>query len=68
MTIPMLQSDEGRAVLAKAVPRAVDDAAEAEDIALLLAFLASPDNRYLVGQVPFCDGGTDVIMRGDDIF
>ena len=41
--------------------------AEARDIALLLAFLASADNRYLVGQVPYCDGGTDVIMRGDAI-
>ena len=68
MTIPMLATAEGRAILAKAAPRAVADAAEAEDIALLLAFLASTDNRYLVGQVPFCDGGKDVILRGDNVF
>jgi NAD(P)-dependent dehydrogenase (short-subunit alcohol dehydrogenase family) len=65
MTAPLLASEEGRAILAKAVPRAVANAAEPEHIALLLAFLASPENRYLVGQVPYCDGGTDVIMRGD---
>jgi NAD(P)-dependent dehydrogenase (short-subunit alcohol dehydrogenase family) len=65
MTIPLLASEEGRALLAKAVPRAVAEPAEPEDIALLLAFLAGADNRYLVGQVLYCDGGTDVLMRGD---
>jgi NAD(P)-dependent dehydrogenase (short-subunit alcohol dehydrogenase family) len=67
MTTPLLATDEGRKILAQAVPRAVANPAEARDIALLLAFLASADNRYLVGQVPYCDGGTDVIMRGDAI-
>jgi len=67
MTLPLLGTAEGRAILAKAVPRAVAEAAEAEDIALLLAFLASADNRYMVGQVPFCDGGKDVILRGDAV-
>ena len=65
MTIPLLATEEGRAVLAQAVPRAVAEPAEPEDVAQLLAFFASPDNRYLVGQVPYCDGGTDVVMRGD---
>jgi len=68
MTAPMLATPEGRDVLARAVPRAVADPAQPRDLALLLAFLASPDNRYLVGQVPFCDGGTDVIVRGDAFF
>lgn len=67
MTIPLLETEAGRAILANAVPRAVASAAEPEDIALLLAFLAGPDNRYLVGQVAYCDGGTDVIVRGDTI-
>lgn len=65
MTIPLLETEEGRAVLARAVPRAMTHVGEPDDLALLLAFLASPDNRYLVGQVPFCDGGTEVILRGD---
>jgi NAD(P)-dependent dehydrogenase (short-subunit alcohol dehydrogenase family) len=67
MTAPLLETAHGREVLAKAVPRAVEHAAEPGDIALLLAFLASPDNRYMVGQVPFCDGGKDVILRGDAV-
>jgi NAD(P)-dependent dehydrogenase (short-subunit alcohol dehydrogenase family) len=67
MTTPLLATEEGRKVLAQAVPRAVANPAEPGEVALLLAFLASADNRYLVGQVPYCDGGTDVIMRGDAI-
>ena len=67
MTIPMLTTEAGRAVLAQAAPRAVAQPAEPEHIALLLAFLAGPDNRYLVGQVPYCDGGTDLLLRGDAV-
>lgn len=68
MTIPMLGTEEGGAILAKVTPRAVREAAVADDIAQLAAFLASAQNRYLVGQVPLCDGGTDVLLRGDDVF
>lgn len=67
MTAPLLDTEEGRAILARSVPRAVPDAAEPVDIALLLAFLAGPDNRYMVGQVPFVDGGTEVILRGAEV-
>lgn len=67
MTLPMLDTEEGRALLDKSAPRATAHAAEPDDIALLLAFLASADNRYMVGQVPYCDGGKDVLLRGDDI-
>ncbi|MGO8856838.1 MAG: SDR family oxidoreductase [Steroidobacteraceae bacterium] len=65
MTQPLLATEDGRKMLAAAVPRALENPAEAADIALLLAFLASPDNRYLVGQTLFCDGGTNVLIRGD---
>ena len=67
MTLPMLGTEQGRAILAQVTPRAVDDAAVPDDIARLAAFFASAENRYLVGQVPFCDGGTDVLLRGDDV-
>lgn len=68
MTAELLASPEAREYLARIVPRAVADTAQPQDLALLLAFLASPDNRYMVGQVPFCDGGTEVIMRGDAFY
>lgn len=66
MANPILADPDGRAMLAKSVPIAVDDYAEPDDIAPLLAFLASADNRFLVGQVPFVDGGSDVLLRGDE--
>ena len=67
MTMPLLATAEGRQLLDRVTPLAVAEPAQPADIALLLAFLASPDNRYLVGQVPFCDGGADVLLRGDAI-
>jgi len=67
MTAPLLATEAGREVLAKAAPRAVRNAAEPEDLALLIAFLASTDNRYMVGQIPFCDGGKEVMLRGDTL-
>ncbi|NLR72792.1 SDR family oxidoreductase [Novosphingobium sp. ERN07] len=68
MTARLLSSAEGRALLAEATPIGTADYASPEDIAPLLAFLASPQCRYLVGQVLFADGGKDVIRRGDDIW
>lgn len=68
MTAPILATAQGREMLRKATPIAVAEYAPPQDIAPLLAFLASEECRYMVGQVIFIDGGKDVIMRGDDIF
>lgn len=68
MTAPILATEEGRAMLAEVTPIAVPEYAPPSDIAPLLAFLASADCRYMVGQVVFIDGGKDVIRRGDDIW
>ena len=68
MTAPILATSEGREMLEQVTPIAVRDYAAPEDIAPLLAFLAGSDCRYLVGQVIFVDGGSDIIRRGDDIY
>jgi NAD(P)-dependent dehydrogenase (short-subunit alcohol dehydrogenase family) len=68
MTAPILATEQGREMLRQATPIAVAEYAPPQDIAPLLAFLASEECRYMVGQVIFIDGGKDVIMRGDDIF
>jgi NAD(P)-dependent dehydrogenase (short-subunit alcohol dehydrogenase family) len=65
MTAPILATAEGRAMLAEVTPIALNDYAEPEHIARLLAFLASPDCCYMVGQNIFIDGGTDIISRGE---
>lgn len=38
------------------------------EIAHLIAFLISPENSYLLGQVIFVDGGIEVTRRGDSIW
>ncbi|ACA95988.1 MULTISPECIES: SDR family NAD(P)-dependent oxidoreductase [Burkholderia cepacia complex] len=65
MVAPLLASAEGREALAAGVPTTVRDYASAEQIVPLLAFLAGPANGYMVGQVPFVDGGADVLLRGE---
>lgn len=40
-------------------PDAVLDVAEPRDIALLLAFLGGPENRYVTGQTILSDGGAE---------
>lgn len=66
MALPILADPEGRRMLAESVPLAVADYAPPEDIAPLIAFLASAENKFMVGQIPFVDGGSDVILRGDE--
>ena len=68
MTAPILATEEGRAMLSMATPIATADYADPEDLAPLLAFLASAECRYMVGQVLFVDGGKDVIRRGEDVW
>lgn len=65
MTQPMLDLPRGRAMLEQLTPVAIGRFGRAEEIAALLAFLASADNSYMLGQVVFADGGCDALQRGD---
>ena len=38
-----------------------------EEIAALIEFLLGPDARFFCGSVVFCDGGTDAMIRADDV-
>ncbi|MEX1008315.1 MAG: SDR family oxidoreductase [Acidimicrobiia bacterium] len=38
-----------------------------EEIAALIEFLLGPDARFFCGSVVFCDGGTDALLRADEI-
>lgn len=64
MAADLFATEEGRAFLAASVPIAVGDYARPEEIAPLYAFLASAENRFMVGQIPFADGGTECLTRG----
>ncbi|MDR5804846.1 SDR family oxidoreductase [Caballeronia sp. LZ001] len=63
MALPLLSTVEGRQKLARAAPIAVTDYAEPDDIAPILAFLASSENRFMVGQIPFIDGGSQLLRE-----
>jgi NAD(P)-dependent dehydrogenase (short-subunit alcohol dehydrogenase family) len=55
-----------RAALAeftKLMPLPLGRYAQPEELAALIAFLASPANTYLVGQHIFADGGTEALAR-----
>jgi NAD(P)-dependent dehydrogenase (short-subunit alcohol dehydrogenase family) len=39
-----------------------------EHVAALLAFLTSPENARVTGQVIFVDGGAEAVLRGEDIW
>jgi NAD(P)-dependent dehydrogenase (short-subunit alcohol dehydrogenase family) len=68
MTAPLMASAEGRALADKFVPMPLRCPGQPEDVAALLAWLVSPENRLMTGQVLFIDGGADAVMRGDEIW
>ncbi|AJC54632.1 SDR family oxidoreductase [Streptomyces sp. 769] len=65
MTAPMLGDAAMREVVDASVPMPLHGHARPEQIAPLLAWLASPDNTHVTGQILFADGGADATLRGD---
>ncbi|AZI34952.1 putative oxidoreductase [Caenibius tardaugens NBRC 16725] len=67
MTAPMLKQPEMVEMIKKSNPMAVEGYAQPEEIAELLVFLLGFTNHYMVGQLIFIDGGTDIIMRPEQV-
>jgi NAD(P)-dependent dehydrogenase (short-subunit alcohol dehydrogenase family) len=65
--IHKMQADPVVAERLKQAPRALKHLCEPEEIAHLIAFLASPENTNLVAQIIFSDGGGDAILRPDHL-
>lgn len=68
MTRPLLDAPGGAERLQQNVPSVIGRFGTPDDMARLIAFLAGADNRYIVGQVIFADGGTDALQRGDTVW
>lgn len=65
MTAPLLGNEDGRRLVAEAVPMPLNGYAQPEAVAWPLVWLTSPENTHITGQVLFVDGGYDAITRGD---
>lgn len=65
MTADLIATEEQKAGLLQQVPMPLNGLMGPEVPAHLLAFLVSPENSHLCGQVVFVDGGSDAVIRGD---
>ena len=68
MVADMIASQEGRDGLAKVVPMPLHGYLEPETVADLIIWLASEANSHVTGQTIYIDGGSDAVLRGDDIW
>ncbi|MCW2288646.1 SDR family oxidoreductase [Leucobacter luti] len=68
MTQELLASEDGRKLVDSVVPMPLNSHQAPESIANLLIWLTSVENTHCCGQTIYCDGGADVVLRGDDIW
>lgn len=66
MTSDLLSTPESVAFLDAVVPMPLNYHQPPESIANLLIWLTSPQNTHCAGQTIYCDGGSDVVLRGED--
>jgi len=67
MTAPILSEQKWVEVIKQTNPIAVKDYAEPGEIAELLQYLLGFENQYTVGQILYIDGGSDAILRPDQV-
>lgn len=67
LATPLFSQPEMVEAIAKSNPMAVKGFAAAEEVAELLGFLLGFENHYLLGQIIFIDGGTDCILRPEQV-
>lgn len=65
MTQHRLDDEARRTALLGVVPMPLHGPGEPEHVAALLAWLVSPENVLVTGQVVFADGGADAAVRGE---
>ena len=59
---------EAREAISAMVPMPLNGYLEAENVASLLIWLASAENTHTTGQTIYIDGGSDAVLRGENIW
>ncbi len=68
MVAEMIATKEGRDGLAKVVPMPLHGYLEPDSVADLIIWLSSEINSHVTGQTIYIDGGSDAVLRGDEIW
>lgn len=68
MTAPLLADAQQAAFVDLMVPMPLNGHETPEVIANLLIWLTSVENSHICGQTIYIDGGSDVVLRGDDVW
>lgn len=68
MVAEMIATKEAVEGLLQVVPMPLHGIMKAEVIAKALIWLTSEDNSHMTGQTVYIDGGSDVVLRGDNIW
>lgn len=63
MTEDLMTDPAMKEVMDAAVPMPLNGYLQAEDVAQVLAFLVSPENSHITGQVIYVDGGAEAVTR-----
>ncbi|GAB2895282.1 SDR family oxidoreductase [Neomicrococcus lactis] len=66
MTADLLSNEQGVKMVDSVVPMPLNYHQPPESIANLLIWLTSVENTHCAGQTIYCDGGADVVLRGED--
>ena len=68
MVADMIATPEARDAISEMVPMPLNGFMEPEAVASLLIWLASPENTHTTGQTIYIDGGSDAVLRGENIW
>jgi NAD(P)-dependent dehydrogenase (short-subunit alcohol dehydrogenase family) len=68
MVADMIATPEAVAGILEMVPMPLNGFMEPEVVASLLIWLASPENTHTTGQTIYIDGGSDAVLRGENIW
>ena len=68
MTAEMIATEEARTGLLQIVPMPLHGIMDPVSIAKALIWLTNEDNTHMTGQTIYIDGGSDVVLRGDNIW